>query len=51
VFLVTAPIAFAALLVVLALKEAPLRGPSGPPQSTEPDRHAQRRPAAVEATR
>jgi EmrB/QacA subfamily drug resistance transporter len=51
VFLVTAPIAVAALLIVLALKEVPLRGPSGPPQPTEPDRLAQGRPPTVGATR
>jgi EmrB/QacA subfamily drug resistance transporter len=51
VFLVTAPIAVAGLLIVLALKEVPLRGPSGPPRPAEPDRRAQGRPATVGATR
>jgi EmrB/QacA subfamily drug resistance transporter len=51
VFLATAPIAVAAVLILLALKEVPLRGPSGPPQSAEPDRQAQGRPATVGATR
>jgi EmrB/QacA subfamily drug resistance transporter len=37
VFLVAAPIAALALLVVLFLRELPLRGPGGPPSATKPD--------------
>jgi predicted MFS family arabinose efflux permease len=51
VFLVTAPIALLALVAVLALKEVPLRGPSGPARSAQPQQQGAVRPEPAGATR
>jgi EmrB/QacA subfamily drug resistance transporter len=51
VFLVTAPVALIALVVVLALKEVPLRGPGPAKPSAERDRQAPGQTASVGATR
>jgi EmrB/QacA subfamily drug resistance transporter len=51
VFLATAPVALIALLVVLALKEVPLRGPNAPAASGRPGRDGAGRPEPVGATR
>jgi predicted MFS family arabinose efflux permease len=51
VFLVTAPVALVALVAVLALKEVPLRGPSGPGPSAQPQRQGTGRPEPAGATR
>jgi EmrB/QacA subfamily drug resistance transporter len=51
VFLTAAPVALVALLVVLALKEVPLRGPGGPAPSPQSDRQQAGRPEPVGATR
>jgi EmrB/QacA subfamily drug resistance transporter len=48
VFLVASPIAAAALLVVLLLREVPLRGPGGPPPAKKPETGAA--PHAAQAT-
>ncbi len=51
VFLATAPVALIALLVVLALKEVPLRGPNSPAPSGRGDLQGAGRPEPVGATR
>jgi MFS family permease len=52
VFLVAVPLALAALLTVLALREVPLRGPAGPPRTTAAgDATAGGSPATAQATR
>jgi MFS family permease len=51
VFLVTAPIALVALVIVLAIEEVPLRGPNGPARPAEPERQGSGQPATAGATR
>ena len=51
VFLAAAPVALVALLVVLALEEVPLRGPSRPAGSRGSDAATSGRPAAAGAAR
>jgi len=52
VFLVAVPLALAALLTVLALREVPLRGPAGPSRTTTAgDATATGSPATAQATR
>jgi predicted MFS family arabinose efflux permease len=51
VFLVTAPTALVALVVVLALREVPLRGPSGPARPAGPEPQGAGQPATAGATR
>lgn len=51
VFIATAPVALLALAVVLALKEVPLRGPSGPARPAQPEPAGIRRPEPARATR
>jgi predicted MFS family arabinose efflux permease len=51
VFLATAPIALIALAAVLALKELPLRGPSGPAPSPQAERQQHGLPEPVGAAR
>jgi EmrB/QacA subfamily drug resistance transporter len=50
VFLVTAPIALLALLVVIAIKEVPLRGAGDPPQRDATPEPTSRPPAPATAT-
>jgi hypothetical protein len=51
VFLVTAPVALAALVVVFMLKEVPLRGPSGPARPAQPERQRAEHPEPAGAAR
>jgi hypothetical protein len=51
VFIATAPLALLALVVVLALKEVPLRAPSGPAPPAHPEPAGARRPVPAGATR
>ncbi len=51
VFLAAAPIALVALLFVLALKQVPLRGPTGAPEPARSDPHATRQAATAGAAR
>jgi hypothetical protein len=51
VFLATAPAALVALLVVLALKEVPLRGPGGPARAGEAGPGPAGQPAVAGAAR
>ncbi|MGH2894524.1 MAG: hypothetical protein ACRDPM_14855, partial [Solirubrobacteraceae bacterium] len=47
VFLAAASIALLALVAVLALREVPLRGPSGPARAAEPERRRSGPPATA----
>ena len=51
VFLAAAPLALIALIIVLSLKEVPLRGPGGPPRPAQPDRQESGQPEPAGATR